>query len=54
VETAEMGRVTTEATIYNVHDLEEAEAGKLPPEQVRKVVVTRTIRCATRAPAASR
>ena len=34
-----MGRVTTEATIYNVHDLEEAESGKLPPDQVRKVVV---------------
>jgi predicted aspartyl protease len=37
---SDMGRVTTEATIYNVHDLVEAKFGKLPADQVRKVVVT--------------
>lgn len=36
----EMGRVLTEATIYNVHDLVEAKFGKLPTDQVRKVTVT--------------
>ncbi len=35
----EMGRVLTEATIYNVHDLAEAEVGKLAPAQVRRVTV---------------
>jgi clan AA aspartic protease len=34
-----MGRVTTEATIYNVHDLVEAKLGKLPEEQIRRVSV---------------
>ena len=40
MENTEMGRVLTEATIYNLHDLVEAKFGKLPPDQVRKVVVT--------------
>jgi clan AA aspartic protease len=35
----EMGRVTTEATIYNLGDLIEAERGNRAPDQVRKVVV---------------
>ncbi len=35
----EMGRVVTEATIYNVHDLVEAKLGKLPDDQVRKLTV---------------
>jgi clan AA aspartic protease len=39
METAEMGRVLTEATIYNVHDLVEAKFGNLPVDQVRKVTV---------------
>jgi predicted aspartyl protease len=34
-----MGRVVTEATIYNVHDLVEAKLGKLPDDQVRKLTV---------------
>ncbi len=34
-----MGRVTTEATILNLNDLLEAAQGKLPEDQVRKVVV---------------
>lgn len=38
--TEDMGRVLTEATIYNVHDLVEAKFGKIPNDQVRKVVVT--------------
>jgi len=36
----DMGRVVTEATISNVHDLLEANLGKLPTEQVRKVTVS--------------
>ena len=35
----DMGRVLTEATIYNVHDLEDAEAGRLKSEEVRKITV---------------
>jgi len=35
----DMGRVTTEATIYNLGDLIEAERGNRAPDQVRKVVV---------------
>lgn len=35
-----MGRVLTEATIYNLGDLIEVERGKLAPDQVRKVTVT--------------
>lgn len=35
-----MGRVLTEATIYNAHDHAAAKAGTLPADQVRKVVVT--------------
>ena len=34
-----MGRVLTDVTVYNVHDLVEAKFGKLPPDQVRKVEV---------------
>lgn len=34
-----MGRVLTEATIYNVYDLMESILGKLPAEDVRKVTV---------------
>jgi predicted aspartyl protease len=40
MENTDMGRVLTEATIYNLHDLVEAKFGKMPPEQIRKVVVT--------------
>lgn len=40
METAEMGRVLTEATIYNVNDLTEAKFGRLPPDRVRKVQVS--------------
>lgn len=39
METADMGRVQTEATIYNVNDLTEAKFGRLPADQVRKVTV---------------
>ena len=39
METTEMGRVTAEATIYNMGDLFEVSRGKLLPDQVRKVVV---------------
>ncbi|HEY2910882.1 MAG TPA: hypothetical protein VGI99_11590 [Gemmataceae bacterium] len=35
-----MGRVLTEATIYNLGDLIEVERGKLGAREVRKVVVT--------------
>ncbi|HEY2910881.1 MAG TPA: retroviral-like aspartic protease family protein [Gemmataceae bacterium] len=35
-----MGRVLTEATIYNLGDLIEVERGKLGAHEVRKVVVT--------------
>lgn len=38
-ENGDMGRVTVEATIYNVGDLFEASRGKLPADQVRKVIV---------------
>ncbi len=34
-----MGRVTTEATVFNLNDLLEAAQGKLADDQVRKVVV---------------
>jgi predicted aspartyl protease len=36
----DMGRVLTEATIDNVHDLVDAKLGKLASDQVRKVTVT--------------
>ena len=35
-----MGRVLTEATIYNLGDLLESQRGKLPADQVRKLTVT--------------
>ena len=35
-----MGRVTTEATIYNASDHADEQSGKITAEQVRKVVVT--------------
>jgi predicted aspartyl protease len=34
-----MGRVLTEATIENLHDLMNSRAGSLPPENVRRVTV---------------
>jgi clan AA aspartic protease len=40
MEKDEMGRVLTEATVYNLGDLIEAERGKRPQDQVRKVTVT--------------
>ena len=40
MENNDMGRVLTEATIYNAHDFAAARMGKLPDEQVRKVVVS--------------
>ena len=40
MENNDMGRVLTEATIYNATDLTEAELGRLAPEQVRKVIVS--------------
>jgi predicted aspartyl protease len=40
METPDVGRVLTEATIYNLGDLFEVSRGKLPADQVRKVVVT--------------
>ncbi|MBX9580678.1 MAG: aspartyl protease family protein [Gemmataceae bacterium] len=39
METADMGKVFVEATIYNVNDLTEAKFGRLPPDKVRKVTV---------------
>jgi predicted aspartyl protease len=39
METAEMGRVITEATIENLGDLYLADRGLLPPEQVRRITV---------------
>lgn len=39
METTDMGRVLTEATIYNLHDLFEAQIGRMAPDQVRKIVV---------------
>lgn len=39
METADMGRVVTEATIYNSNDWADAKRGVLAPEQVRKVTV---------------
>jgi predicted aspartyl protease len=39
METTDMGRVLTEATIYNLHDLFEARVGRMTPDQVRKIVV---------------
>lgn len=40
MENTDMGRVLTEATIYNAHDFADAKLGKLTDEQVRKVVVS--------------
>ena len=39
MENGEMGRVLTEATIYNLGDLIEVERGRLTPTDVRQVVV---------------
>ena len=38
-----MGRVTTEATVENSGDLWDAKKGVIPPERVRKVVVTNAL-----------
>ena len=38
METAEMGRVTTDATIENLKDLWDAERGRLPAGEVRRVI----------------
>ena len=35
----DMGRALTEVTIYNLHDLFEERLGRIPSDQVRKVVV---------------
>jgi len=35
----DMGRVLTEATIYNLHDLFEERQGRLTADQVRKVTI---------------
>src|SRR5687768_4506453 len=40
METREMGRILTEATIENLKDLWAAEQGLLPPDQVRRLTVT--------------
>jgi predicted aspartyl protease len=40
MEASTMGRVLTEATIENLEDLWAAKRGLLPPDQVRRVVVT--------------
>jgi predicted aspartyl protease len=40
METATMGRVTTEATVENLGDLWAAERGLLAPEQVRRIIVS--------------
>lgn len=40
MENGDMGRVTTEATIYNLRDLFESHAGRLSADQVRKLVVS--------------
>ena len=39
MESGNMGRALTEATIYNLHDLDESRLGKLPSDQVRKIIV---------------
>lgn len=39
METQEMGRVQTEATIENLRDLWDAQRGLLPSDQARKIVV---------------
>ena len=43
MENGEMGRVLTEATIYNLGDLIEVERGKLAANDVRKVVVSEAL-----------
>ncbi|MGO8752081.1 MAG: aspartyl protease family protein [Thermoguttaceae bacterium] len=40
METSTIGRVTTEATIENLGDLYNANHGLLPPDQVRRVVMS--------------
>lgn len=40
METAEMGRVLTLVTIYNLGDLYEVSRGRLTADQVRKVIVS--------------
>jgi predicted aspartyl protease len=40
METAEMGRVLTEATIENLEDVYLAGRGSLPPDQVRRITVS--------------
>lgn len=39
METSDMGRVITEATISNLHDVVEARFGKLPGERVRRITI---------------
>lgn len=39
METAEMGRVLTEATLENLEDLWAVKRGLIPPDQVRRVAV---------------
>ncbi|MDX1947258.1 MAG: aspartyl protease family protein [Pirellulaceae bacterium] len=39
METLEMGRVTTTATVENYGDLWNADQGALPPDQVRKIEI---------------
>lgn len=39
METADMGRVLTDVTVYNLGDLFEVKRGRLPADQVRKVEV---------------
>lgn len=40
METNTMGRVVTEAVIENLGDLWDAQQGRIPPEQVRRVTVS--------------
>jgi predicted aspartyl protease len=40
METASMGRVTTEASIENIQDLWDVERGLLPPDRIRRVNVS--------------
>lgn len=40
METAELGRVTTEATLENLKDLWDVERGRLPAAEARRAIVT--------------
>jgi len=40
METAEMGRVLTEATIENLKDLWDSQRNQIPSDQVRRIHVT--------------